>query len=361
MPQRINYGGVWHVYPDNASDEQITNDLHQWGLQHGLQGQGQGNITSFTAPPGSDFGSEVNKATNKQVYDQTHHSMDDEFQSLIKVLPAIGGMLGGVPGAGVGAFAQQAMSKEPSLGEGAKDTFLQGVLPEMVGSLGSKIGNYFQTTFPKAIVGLKNPTVQKYVDQGVADLKTQAKGTGSFFTLQGPEESLLSAIDKGYNQTSARFEPTKVLEEIGKNPTGSPAEVNTVNFMNRLKQLEPEKNTVDGLLRYAKHRIVFDLTAGAAGGLAAGATGLPGAHLAGMATGFMLGNEGLKRIASSETLGKLALEALDTAPNSAKGQLLGKVLMNGLRGTEVMVQMSDGKTEKAVVGPNGELQPLRQQ
>lgn len=45
------------------------------------------------------------------------------------VLPLVGGVLGGIPGAAAGSFAKQALSPEPSIGGGVADTFLNGVIP----------------------------------------------------------------------------------------------------------------------------------------------------------------------------------------------------------------------------------------
>jgi hypothetical protein len=330
-------------------------------------------------------------------------SPSEEFQSLIKVLPALGGILGGPLGAGAGAFGEQALSTQPSLSQGAEDTITQGVLPEalgktlgptknLVGKIASKIVNTNNPTIAKTLGEVaegftkpSTPTLEvaqdltkrpastsilddyaagKTPDQVVKKLVSDPREVEKLNFATGTPEvteqlALNHAVSQGYNSVSKTFNPDAILKELGTNAEGYDAALRSgtkdrlTEFLNTAKSLQPTQST--GMLSYMKHRLVFDLGAFGVGHTVAGG-GLPGMAVGGGT--LLLTNQAIGKLMSSETLGNLALQSLKLAPDSPVSPIVAKTLINGLRGTELYLQ-KDGKEQKVTVGEDGSLQAIK--
>lgn len=114
-------------------------------------------------PNDHDFGN----STTSQKQPESHFGLTPEHQwnperlhDFLGVLPAIGGLLGGVPGAAAGAFARQAVAPNPSLKEGAEDTAMQGIIPELAGKVLGPAKDFLGKIASK-IVSTNNPIVSK--------------------------------------------------------------------------------------------------------------------------------------------------------------------------------------------------------
>lgn len=108
-----------------------------------------------------------------------HQDLGTELESVRDFLPAAGGMAAGIPGAAAGAFAKQALSPNPDLGQAVGDTALQGVIPEGISSVlsrGVKGGiSAVLSKLPQSIID-RIPGVQKagLSDQIAAKMGSEA-------------------------------------------------------------------------------------------------------------------------------------------------------------------------------------------
>jgi len=169
--------------------------------------------------------------------------------------------------------------------------------------------------------------------------------------------ALTHAVSQGYNSVSHEFDPGAILKELGTHSEGYDAALQPgtkdrlTDFLNTAKNLEPSK-TGSTMMSYTKHRLLWDLGGVAAGGVTAGIHGLAAGGT------IMLGAEALSRITSSDTLGNLAMQSLKLAPDSPASPMIAKILLNGLRGTQLIMASKDGKDQKVTVGEDGSLVPV---
>lgn len=94
----------------------------------------------------------IDPASGQKVPDETGRRMMAPAPDSSQSLPAIGGMMAGIPGAAAGAAIKQAVAKEPSLTELATDTAIQGLVPAVAGKV---VGKGIQA-IAKASPSIKN-------------------------------------------------------------------------------------------------------------------------------------------------------------------------------------------------------------
>ncbi len=119
------------------------------------------------------------------------------------------------------------------------------------------------------------------------------------------------------------------------------------DFSKKVQELQPEeaKGFMPGVIRYSKRKLVFDFGAAVLGGHIGGPVGA--------ASGIVISETALSKLANNPMIGRLAIQALETPAGSPQAQLMSKALLYGMRGTAVMLQMSDGTKEKGEVSDDG--------
>ena len=217
----------------------------------------------------------------------------------------------------------------------------------------SVLGDFSE--IPSLQMKTENQSIQKTVDKAFSDV-TQIRNLKMVANPADVEQlGLNRAIHSGFDGT--KIDPDKILGELNGaskdiyDEAISPAAKGRLeDFLGEVKKLQPptEKGVVPGMINYARRRLVFDVTA------ALGAHAL-GGGIAGTGAGIVLSEGILSKFASSELAGKLAIESLRTPVASPAAQLISKALLYSMRGSSVLLQLPDGKTEKAQVDQNGQL------
>lgn len=230
-------------------------------------------------------------------------------------------------------------------------------LPEVDKSV---LGNFAE--IPALQKGVENESITKAVDKAFGDV-TQIRNLKILANPTDVEQlGLQRAMNKGFS-SDGKINPDAILTELnGKSKDVydeaiSPvAKQNLTDFLSEVKKLQPssEKGAIPGMINYARRRLVFDLTAGIGGHLLGGG-------VLGAGTGIILSEGVLSKFASSPLAGRLAIQALQETPGSPQAQLISKVLVHSLRGSSILLQLPDGKTQPAVVDQQGNVVPQKTQ
>jgi hypothetical protein len=415
--KHIQYNGEMFQFPDDVKDEEVKTFINKYDLQKASSLQQ--TIDPTTAIPyhgGSDIPPDesnsekiARKITNKSPNPITTRLISSlvpgiDFiptnkQEALNQLPMVGaiggsfaGGAGAYPGAALGSITKQLlqdksnMTPEETGTDIAKDVGINAFLPAAVSKLpflGKLVGK---------LAGRNNPAIEDYINQGLnkyapatedltslANKNLESSGLGRQFVKQqlSEPEKVLDSLDNvrkwkmavgeqlvsdtaikkvtsaGYD--GVKFDPDKTLKELYKNgdiykeAISPEARETYTNFLEKVKKLQPaeEQGLIPNIIKYSKKRLVFDALAAIGGGHMGG---IPGA-----ATSVLLSETALSKIASSPMLGRLAIQALETPSGTPQAQLISKALLYGMRGTSVMLQMSDGTKEKAEVDINGNL------
>lgn len=408
----IDYKGNTHTFPDDFSKDQIRTALMKYDVMHPSQDLQAPNsiLKDNPSTPYSKPVAEMQARFNEPLGPKI-------ASSLPMAGAAVGGLEGGVgavPGAALGSVIKQALQgySPSTFGESpkdvgdnvletGKDTLINGVLPGFLGKALTGIKG-IPGYLASKLAGAKNPAVQDFVEsnaskftggtqdaadvansryQGtapegsaIADLKNgkpldsvinkiygdvkQAQQwkalTGETGTLQ--QLSLDKLVSKGYSAGNKTINASKILDELGENKEyfnealTPQTKSNLEDFLTKAKTFEPPpapQGTLGKIIQYEKNRLVYHLGASTIGGAVGGAPGAIG--------GVILTNVALNKLMMSPTVGRLAIQALETPASAAEAPLLSKVITNSLRGTIVYLQLPDGKTEKAYVNQDGQL------
>ncbi len=167
-------------------------------------------------------------------------------------------------------------------------------------------------------------------------------------------------IDSGYNAGSKTFNPDVILselngakDEIYKEAITPATRTNLTDLANAVKEQQTAlegKGSTDKLISYAKHRLIFALPFAAVGGLNVGT---------GVAGGIILGDAAINKAMRDPALSQMVVQAIKTGRTSQAAPLLQKAIINGLRGTAVVVQNADGEEENATIDQQGRVVPRR--
>ena len=353
-----------------------------------------------------------------------HQDLGSELNSVREGLPMIGGMAAGVPGAAAGAFAKQALSPDnPDIGNAIQDTMLQGVLPEAVGGAVNYLKGGVKAGAALLIAKFPNlanmlPGFQKaYIINKMAEkmvpeadnvavaaenarantpypTQAQQESTHGLFDvpfdqteinttkirplvknlfndvtdvrnakLSGVSQQRLASlagsdlVTRNYSAATNSFNAPRILEEL----SGPKADIYKealgpgYQTFKDLAQLGTDKGVgVKAMspvqtMFYEGKRIFF-------GSLAGGVFGLP-AHVS---AGLVLGSDAIAHIASDPKLGQLVIQAMKTPGTAPESTLLMKSIMNGLRGTTVYLQNSDGQKDAATIQTDAQGNPQLQ-
>lgn len=292
-------------------------------------------------------------------------------------LPAVGGVVGSLVGGGLdpisagagaalGGTVSAALRNEfPQLfGKLDKDpinfakdlattTVANGVLPEGLGMLANKAANM---TLPQ-LLSSKLFRGTQAVKEGVANASQQMGKQGlDEFTADLPEQPspntynplktnhsqspIVAQIDqanaardlisKGYNKTSNRFQPDKILENLDEAAI-SPEHKEVIRGILKDVQDSPPK---DSVLNYSKGRFAL--------GLPAAALGIATGHSAittGAAGVIYLSDKVITKLMSNPETAKLVLQAIKTPTSSPTSGILGKILANSARAALVPAEV----------------------
>lgn len=203
---------------------------------------------------------------------------------------------------------------------------------------------------------VSNIPINKTVDQALSDVSQVRNfklATGEPYTIE--QLALNRAVGKGYSSGNQSIDPDAILKEL----TGPKSDVyneairpdvrqKLTDFMGKVKEFEPETQG-NSMIRYAKHRLIFDLAAYGVGHEVGG-------PLAGGAA-LILGNQAITKLMGSDFIGNLALKSLDTPTNSAMSPIITKAILGTLRGTTAYLQLPDGKKEQVRIDDNGQILP----
>lgn len=360
MP-KVNYNGQTFNFPDDATLDEIHNHLNRYDVMHPST-----NLPNPTQP--SSLENPIPQVSKRD----TQNLAAKQFVG--SLIPAAGAMAGGIPGALGGSLAKNALQgyapeifgETPSSTGGtisdiAKDTLTQGVLPSVLSKIPG-IGGYLASK-----VKSDNPVVKKYITDKLTGMMTPTAETleSSPNIPSGVTQEQLAlnqAIKAGYKNVNSVDLEAIENELAGKNTNfydkalSPEVQDNLTNFLKKAKELEPEKGNSDSLMRYAKHRIVFNVIAGAGGAIAGHSTGIPLATEAGAIGSLYIGNKALTALMNSPTMGKLAIQALETPGSSEQAGIISKALLYGMRGADLDFIDSKGNKEKVQVSNDGQLQ-----
>lgn len=171
------------------------------------------------------------------------------------------------------------------------------------------------------------------------------------------------ALRQGWSK-AGKFDPDAVLAELndGKNADvygealKSGTKKDLQEFLQTAKDMQGDATSGGHLISMIKRAPVLALPGMALGSAAGGALGhgFVGATV-GAGMGITLGESAISRLMANREIAKLTIQAMKTPATSQQSTIISKVILNALRGTEVLVTTLRGQ-EKAVVGQNGQLQ-----
>lgn len=173
--------------------------------------------------------------------------------------------------------------------------------------------------------------------------------------LAKSDTQMKQLMGRGYSPANKSFNPHKIYDELVKNPDTykdiDPVTKN--NFKEFLEGAIDEKSykgTSSPLIKAARGGITLSLPVAAAtalGGFGAGAT---------TAT-LILGSEmGLRKLLSNPATARAAIQATKSGVDSPAATTLSKVVLYGLRGSELLLKTPDGETVPVQVSDDGQLQ-----
>lgn len=161
------------------------------------------------------------------------------------LLPAVGGILGSIPGAGAGAFAKQALSPTPSLQEGAIDLGLQGVLPEAAGKLTGILQSLRSNGVRQTLANLLPTSLaSKLPATKIAETINKARG------MLSPEAGMIETAGENARNQIPYSKPGQVLHGVTPaNYQGTVAEdlVQTPYTQQSVAKIPPIGKTADKL------------------------------------------------------------------------------------------------------------------
>lgn len=318
--------------------------------------------------------------------------------SLPKAIPPglaiAGGILGGPAGAGLGTVAGTELKNEfpgtfgeaPSTGEVLTETALNTLPLESLVARGLKgsIGKFLSSKLvrnispsvkaaregerlsdigTKAASYIQNPELSTLPESGLSVTrgpKGQFQQSNTFTPgynqqLRAGQEELNSLVNSGYSPATNRLDAVKVLDNLVKNPNEyrnvDPIVKN--NFKEFLQEAIAQKPLAkeggDKLINYARNRFILGAGIGAVtGGI------LPGTVAGG---GLVLGEAAIKQALKDPVISKLMLTAIKTPASAPEASFISKVLINALRGADVVALTPDGE-EKGQIGSFG-FEPAR--
>ena len=172
--------------------------------------------------------------------------------------------------------------------------------------------------------------------------------------------SLNKLISKNYSASKGTFNASKVMDEMDQNPDffnealRPETKANLDTFLAKAKEFEPEppvEGTMGRILQYTKGRLLYHAanTAGTLAGAAVGSGAGPLGALTGGAGGIYLTNKALTKLMQSPTMGKLAIQALDTPADAPAASTLVRTISNFLDDTPILFKGSDGKLENGKI------------
>jgi hypothetical protein len=329
----------------------------------------------------------------------TGYGTPDILTRLASALPAIGATVGApeggamaVPGAAAGSFIKRGLqSAFPKLfgsipqGQGAggdladtaMDTVGAGVLPGVLGKGISKIASIAQA--PKAALADTLATtfkdtapVQKAVAGDIGDT-VNAFTNNDFSSVTNPNlKATRELFAKGYSPSSGKLDAGKLIDELKVNPDAYKAipkdmQGTMQEFLEQAQKMQSDKTGGSNghLLSMVKNAPVLAIP-GAVGGMALGGAmghGYVGATV-GAGAGIILGEKAISKLMSNPEIARLTIQAMKQPGSAESSKVISKVLLNALRGTEVLVSSGDpdSKPEKAVVNEQGiPVYPKRQE
>lgn len=362
MPQ-VNYRGQQFNFPDDSTIDEIHNHLNRYDVMNPPS-----NLPNPASPSSPE--NPIPQFTHR---DAQNLAAKNFVGSLIPAAGATAGSMagpgGGIAGAIGGSAIKQILQEHAPevFGEAPKDTsgtisgiakdaLLQGIIPEVAGKI-PMLGRYLASKVTSA-----NPTVGKYITNKLQGMTTPSASEmpGDFppSGVSTEQTALNQAVRTGYKDINNVDIDAIQNELAGKSKFYDKAlspetQDNLTSFLKKAKDLEPDPQSsgVDSILRYAKHRLAFDIIAGAVGGHEAGLVGTAGA----LSTVY-IGRAAFSKLMSWDMMGKLAIQALETPGTSEQAKAISQALMYGMRGTDVMFVDSQGNKEKAQISNDGQLQ-----
>lgn len=127
-------------------------------------------------------------------------------------------------------------------------------------------------------------------------------------------------------------------------PEGYSKVSDLLNAIKTVKTTEPK--TINAVIPYGKRLAIGALTSPIIGW--GGGTTIAGS--------LVLGEMALRRVMSTPQMAELVTQALKTPASAPEASLLTKSLLQGLKGTTVVIRSADDKDITATVGPDGQLQ-----
>jgi len=320
-------------------------------------------------------------------------------------------MLGASLGAAAGSYGSQTArmlaprafgspSQDPN-SDAVMQAIGQGIVPEMVGSIGSKIANtaiagaqggipaILQQLMASKLAQRFSPTIKaareaERVGDQVAKMETfrqlpkETFPASSLATRLESDPSIIEKmrfndlsrnqraaasfedtnklIKKGYSPSTGKIDAPKILDDLEHNAKDY-ANIDPMvrdNLRTFLKEVQASKSLdpkIHPVLRYAANRMIFTIPAFAVGSATS-------SMYAGVAAGsaIVLTEKAISKMMSNPETSSLVLKAIKTPMSDPAAPLIGALLKNALRGQEVILTTSEDKNQRAVVGPGGELQ-----
>lgn len=342
----------------------IPNDPTKGMVENGIKlglGQMLPLVGSFIGPEGTLAGSAI-KSLLPESYGGSRGGLGEQLTNMgedmlgQEVLPrAVGGILGKLktlvtkgPSAAIADSIANTwpLNKSPAVkGAMAQDTIDNQLKPQVDTLLG-------QPKSPNALDAYGVP--RDPLKDGIQN-QVERKTVTSLFSNSG-----------GFKPTSGKLDPDKILDEFDKpgqdySAISKDTKGSIVDLMNTFKsqqELADKGSVQNGMLRYIKHRVMFDMAMEAPSAAAGLMSGHTAATMA-VPTSIILGDTAIAKLMSNPAMAKLVVAAVKTAPSNQAAPLLQKAILAGLGGgTEVYLQTPDGLQKGQI--QNGQFQLPRQ-
>lgn len=279
--------------------------------------------------------------------------------TLVSMAAPEGGVLSTGAGIAIKNLLQRVLPSsfgQPSdtpVSDAGKDLLFNNVIPGAAGKLAdpeaAKIG--FMASKP---IRSTSPSIQAAME---ADrIGTNAVQANDFIHAQVPGsvgmDSMNNLMSKGLS-SNGTLDATSILNEMKYNPDkykmlNPDVKNNLTNFLTTVQAQKPlAKVGADNLLRYSRNRLILALPSMAAGGI-------PG--YAATASTLVLGEAAIKQALSNPETTKLLMQAIKTPSAAPEAGMITKTLLNGLKGTSLIMRNSDDKDITTTVGPDGQPQ-----
>lgn len=236
--------------------------------------------------------------------------------------------------------------------------------PFAKGTVGEKLVNTPYLTGSDGSPVVNTTKIRNLALSDVSQVRNFKVATGEPYTIE--QLAMNDVLKSGYSSNTSTINPDNILKaldgdkkDVYNEALRPTTKQNLTDLMNTIKDAQETQKTNpawSGTVNFLKHRLVF----GGVMALAGGVSGHEGVAL-GAAGGIVLTDAAINKLMANPVTAKAVVAAIKTPSTSQVTPLLNRVIMNGLRGSYVMVNGPEDKLEKAYVDDKGQLTSDRPQ